>query len=323
MVPGVADVDCVGALIRDDRHRVYAQRRSPHRRLFPGIWDFVGGHVEPGEAPEQALAREIAEETGWRLRRIEAVIADWEWEYDGRVRRELDYLVEVDGDLSAPRLEEGRHDAYDWVGADNLALMMAGRTDGDRRMRDIVAKAVRIRLTDRLRLEPIGLDHVDDLWRLHITEGVAHWFGGKWSRQDAMVRAEQAARAWEADGIDKWMAYDRASGELVGRGGLSRKELDGAVLLEVGWTVHPDLWGQGYATEIGRAGLAYAFEVLGAAEVVAFTEVGNRRSRAVMERLGMRYDRDISWAMPVAGQASPVAAPFALYTSVVATEKCA
>jgi hypothetical protein len=40
---------------------------------------------------------------------------------------------------------------------------------------------------------------------------------------------------------------------------------------------------------LGRGGLAFAFENLGAEEVVAFTERHNRRSRAVMERLGMRY----------------------------------
>jgi len=48
------------------------------------------------------------------------VIADWEWEVDGVVRHELDYLVDVDGDLAAPALEQGKHDAYAWVGADNL-----------------------------------------------------------------------------------------------------------------------------------------------------------------------------------------------------------
>ncbi len=79
----------------------------------------------------------------------------------------------------------------------------------------------------------------------------------------------------------------------MGRGGVSRAEVDGAPRLEVGWTVHPDRWGNGYATEIGRAGLAFAFNELGADVVVAFTEPHNRRSRAVMERLGMRYLREI------------------------------
>jgi 8-oxo-dGTP pyrophosphatase MutT (NUDIX family) len=133
---------CVGALIRDARGRVFIQRRSATRRVLPGIWDIVGGHIESGENLEQALAREIKEETGWELRGIGQQIADWEWEYDGVVRRELDYLVDVEGDPAAPTLEAGKHDAFAWVGLDNLELLMDGRTDGDVRLRDIVARAL-------------------------------------------------------------------------------------------------------------------------------------------------------------------------------------
>jgi 8-oxo-dGTP pyrophosphatase MutT (NUDIX family) len=133
---------CVGALIRDERGRVFVQRRSATRRVFPGIWDIVGGHIEAGETPAETLAREIKEETGWELRTIGPQIADWEWEHDGVVRRELDYLVDVEGDLAAPTLEAGKHDAYAWVGLDDVQLLMDGRTDGDVRLRDIVAKAL-------------------------------------------------------------------------------------------------------------------------------------------------------------------------------------
>lgn len=186
---------CVGALIRDDRNRVFVHRRSADRRLLPGTWDIVGGHVEPGESSDEALAREIEEETGWGLRRIEAVVADWRWEFDGTVRSERDYLVEVEGDLSTPRLEPGKHDAFAWVGPDDLDLLMEGRTDGDRQLRDIVAKATRIRLTDRLRLEPLGHEHLDDLVTLHRDPGVAAWFDGPWSEVEAQKRTTRAADA--------------------------------------------------------------------------------------------------------------------------------
>ena len=100
---------------------------SPTRRVFPGVWDIVGGHVEAGETAEGALGREIEEETGWRLRRIVARIVDWGWEHDGVLRHEADYIVEVDGDLSAPQLENGKHDAHAWVGPNDLELMTIGR----------------------------------------------------------------------------------------------------------------------------------------------------------------------------------------------------
>jgi RimJ/RimL family protein N-acetyltransferase len=289
-----SQVRCVGALIRDERNRVYVHRRSADRRLLPGTWDVVGGHVEPGETPRQALAREIEEETGWRLRRIEARIADWEWTvHDGIPRRELDYLVEVDGDLSKPELEAGKHDAFAWVGPGDLDLMMQGRTDGDARLRDIVAKAARTRLTERLRLEPAGPEHAGDLWFLHYDEGVARWQGGRWTAQTAQRRAAEMGGAWESRGVCKWMAYRRSDGALAGRGGLSFAEVDGQERLELGWTLASSMWGQGYATEIGRAGLDFAFTELAASHVVAFAKPHNQRSLRVIHKLGMRYTGDI------------------------------
>ncbi|MEJ5867927.1 NUDIX domain-containing protein [Pseudokineococcus sp. 5B2Z-1] len=50
------------ALRRDGR--VLLAHRSPGREFYPDAWDLPGGHVEPGEAPRAALARELAEELG-------------------------------------------------------------------------------------------------------------------------------------------------------------------------------------------------------------------------------------------------------------------
>jgi 8-oxo-dGTP diphosphatase len=53
----------VGALLRDG-NRVLLCHRSPQRRWYPDVWDLAGGHVEPGELPGLALARELREELG-------------------------------------------------------------------------------------------------------------------------------------------------------------------------------------------------------------------------------------------------------------------
>jgi RimJ/RimL family protein N-acetyltransferase len=60
--------------------------------------------------------------------------------------------------------------------------------------------------------------------------------------------------------------------------------------VEIGWRLAAAHWGRGYATEAARAVLTRAWDVLGLEEVVSFTTTGNERSRAVMARLGMRYD---------------------------------
>lgn len=357
------EVDCVGALIRDDGQRVYVHRRTAERRLFPGIWDIVGGHLEAGETPEEALRREVFEETGWLVREVQAVVADWEWTYEGRVRRELDYLVTVDGDLSAPVLEEGKHDAGAWVGADEVELLMVGRTDGDRRLLEIVAHAVRMRMTERLRLVPIGGPaevlggHGADLERLHADPWVAEWYAETLSAEAAVARAGEVRAAWDRDGVNKWMAYERtgggvaggdlvggglvggelAGGRLVGRGGLSRMGGDSAATrqiaalvgpewaadrLELGWALVESARGRGYATEIGAAGLEFAFDGLGAQAVVAYTERHNRASRAVMERLGMTFAGEITAEGLVEGtDGVQPAAPFAVHVAARADQK--
>lgn len=162
----------------------------------------------------------------------------------------------------------------------------------------------RRRFTARLRLEPIGPEHAEDLWRLFRDPAVAEWYG-EWTLEAARREAARIARAWETDGVHKWMAYDRVTGDPVGRGGLSRAHVDGQDRLEIGWALRRQYWGHGYATEIGRAGLAVAFDELGAGEVVSFTEARNTRSRAVMERLGFHHARDIT--LQDGGE------PFALY----------
>ena len=59
---------------------------------------------------------------------------------------------------------------------------------------------------------------------------------------------------------------------------------------EVGWTVDPQFWGHGYATEAARAAVRFGFEDVGLDEIVSFTVPANARSRAVMERLGITRD---------------------------------
>jgi 8-oxo-dGTP diphosphatase len=52
----------VAALVRDGH--VLLVHRHPSRRWYPDCWDLVGGHVEPGESPTQAVVRECLEEVG-------------------------------------------------------------------------------------------------------------------------------------------------------------------------------------------------------------------------------------------------------------------
>lgn len=173
-----------------------------------------------------------------------------------------------------------------------------------------------VRLTERLRLEPIRGEHAEDYFRVFDDDAIAPWYAGKLTRDEATREAERAERTWRVFGFHKWLIYERASGEVIGRGGLSAmrvNESDGAIRAflpkapwveerfgnddtpnplarrwaEIGWALRGPFWGRGYAAEVGRAGLRCAFEDLDMQAVVAFTERHNTRSRAVMHRIGM------------------------------------
>ena len=132
----------VGALIRDPYDRIFVQRRSAGRRLFPECWDVVGGAVEEGESLLGALRREIAEETGWRLRRVLARVAHEEWTANGLRHLESDYVVEVDGDLSSPELERDKHTEFAWIAAEEISLLDENaQRSGSTFIKDVVTAA--------------------------------------------------------------------------------------------------------------------------------------------------------------------------------------
>lgn len=60
--------------------------------------------------------------------------------------------------------------------------------------------------------------------------------------------------------------------------------------VEIGWRLDFNHWGKGYATEAAKASLKYGFETINLEEIVAITAIQNKRSRHVMEKIGMRYD---------------------------------
>ena len=191
-------------------------------------------------------------------------------------------------------------------------------------------------LTEHLVLEPIKRAHADDLWLLHQDPVVADWYGGTWSRTQAATFADRCELAWTIDGVCKWIARDRESGRLVGRGGLSRMAVDAATTvqiqelfsepswerdrLELGWALLSEFQGRGLATEIGREALRFAFEILGAPVVVAFTERCNVASRRVMERLGLHLRGEIHTYGLIEGPGDLHGdAPFTVYSTARAT----
>lgn len=122
---------------------------------------------------------------------------------------------------------------------------------------------------------------------------------------EAMVARE---RAFEAElGHTFWVVERREDARLVGKCGIIRGR-DGPIegKPEIGWRLASDCWGKGYITEAARACADWFFANRDAPAIWAITSIGNSRSRAVMERLGMQYRADLDFDHPRVPPDSPL-----------------
>lgn len=99
-------------------------------------------------------------------------------------------------------------------------------------------------------------------------------------KMEALIRE----RGWGFWAVEK--CDDR---QFIGFVGLHIPNYDLPVTpcVEIGWRLAKKYWGRGYATEAARASLDVAFEKLNLTEVYSFASVGNKKSQAVMQRIGM------------------------------------
>ena len=138
-----AGLRCVAAgVIVDEARRALVLRRAPSARHLPGLWDIAGGHVEPGESVEQALRREVIEETGWTVVGEPSLVFLCDWQLaPGKPRREFDFLVSVAGDLAGPRLSPAEHVRHRWITREEIALFNENEGADDGLLRRIVSAA--------------------------------------------------------------------------------------------------------------------------------------------------------------------------------------
>jgi 8-oxo-dGTP diphosphatase len=86
--------------------------RSPGRRWYPDVWDFPGGHVLPGERPQDALRREVAEELGAELEDVDG--APVLHQADPQAGLDLTVWVSRRWRGSITNLQPEEHDAIGW-----------------------------------------------------------------------------------------------------------------------------------------------------------------------------------------------------------------
>ncbi|WP_265518083.1 GNAT family N-acetyltransferase [Nitratireductor luteus] len=105
-------------------------------------------------------------------------------------------------------------------------------------------------------------------------------------------------------------------GDCIGFAGLSLVSgIPGlpADSVEIGWRLAPEFWGKGYVTEAAYAWLYYGFSELGLKEIVSFAVRTNKRSIAVMQRIGMTHYPEEDFDHPAVPDTHPALKPHVLY----------
>ena len=150
--------------------------------------------------------------------------------------------------------------------------------------------------TERLLLRRFTLDDVDALATIFAKPEV-WWFPVRrgFSREETekMIRERFIAR-WEEQGFGHFAVIRKSDERLLGYNGLAIPYFLPEVLpaVELGYRMDPDAWGQGYATEASIASMEFGFETIGLERIIAIYHIENVRSGMVMERLGMKVERD-------------------------------
>jgi RimJ/RimL family protein N-acetyltransferase len=154
--------------------------------------------------------------------------------------------------------------------------------------------------TARLRLRSWRPEDLDLFAALNSDPGVMEYFPQLLSRQQSDLLAEHIVNDLRSQGWGLWAVEVAATRSFAGFVGLSRPRFRAhfTPAVEVGWRLARQHWGYGYATEAAWAALEFGFESLALGEIVSFTSVDNLRSRRVMERLGMRRDRQDDFDHP-------------------------
>jgi ribosomal-protein-alanine N-acetyltransferase len=163
--------------------------------------------------------------------------------------------------------------------------------------------AVPVIRTERLLLRGWTPDDRAPFAELNADPEVMEHFPAPLTRAESDAFVDRIEQHFEEHGFGLWVV--EVGGEFAGYTGLSIPrfradwmEAREQPVVEIGWRLARSVWGIGYATEAARACARFAFCDLGRSEIVSFTVVGNARSRAVMERLGMReiaeYDHPVA-----------------------------
>jgi [ribosomal protein S5]-alanine N-acetyltransferase len=120
---------------------------------------------------------------------------------------------------------------------------------------------------------------------------------GSLSLQQTAALLERRIQHWYTHGFGAWALIHKQDQQLIGHCGLHNlTDISEQPEVELTYALSPAYWQQGLATEAAQAVLAWGFETLEFTQIAAVTGPRNLTSQRVLQKLGMQYERNISYS---------------------------
>lgn len=147
-------------------------------------------------------------------------------------------------------------------------------------------------ITNRLHLCPFTKDDLHLLYDLHASPEVAKTtIDGVQSLETVRKHLENFITHQEKFGYSQWAVFEKESDKFVGRAGLTKRVLNDEIgeHVEVRFAFLPEFWGKGYASEITKSLIKFAFEKLKVQILAAANGPTNQKSDRVLTKNGFKF----------------------------------
>jgi [ribosomal protein S5]-alanine N-acetyltransferase len=144
--------------------------------------------------------------------------------------------------------------------------------------------------SERLYVRYLEMDDLEDYYRLNGDPDIMRYIRPAKSREQTEIFLKEVMEKYKLDHTDWRLALLEKDTDIF-VGSFAIIPLDDTKDLQLGYSLLKEYWGRGYATEITRAGMDYAFNTLGLSFIYGVTEAENIASQHVLLKCGFVLEK--------------------------------
>lgn len=141
--------------------------------------------------------------------------------------------------------------------------------------------------SSRLKMRPLLIDDIDMIAPILADPIVTRYIGGPLNPDEAEIQLKHWIEDQRRDGFGFMALIEKSRNHLIGYGGFIPQVIEGKNFVELGYVIHREHWGCGYATEAALALRDYGFNLIHLKELISIIHADNPSSLHVAEKIGM------------------------------------